>query len=245
MYPPFIFVPFTAAAAARAAAAHFPHSSPSSPAVLEGNTEGALGHITGFAVPERTAAAAAVTGFQVVLPVPWNTIRRPITTLLQRLCLVKIFRLGGLNFMPTFFGISIGIKRRLIDIAKKITFYFCKMFENVQFFSHLHLKYAKSAIMTQKFLSWKISIWVSKNAEFYADFKFVDAGFQKCPKQKLKAKNHEKMHKNENTQNSHGFLDLAFFRGICLSRHKILRFLKPLLTFFKKIFFWVIIAFFA
>jgi hypothetical protein len=43
-----------------------------------------------------------------------------------------------------------GIKRRMIDIVKKITFYFCKMFENVQFFSHLHLKYAKSAIMTQK-----------------------------------------------------------------------------------------------
>jgi hypothetical protein len=29
----------------------------------------------------------------------------------------------GLQFY-TFFGISIGIKRRLIDIAKKITFYF-------------------------------------------------------------------------------------------------------------------------
>jgi len=42
------------------------------------------------------------------------------------------------------------------------------MFENVQFFSHLHLKYEKSAIMTQK------------NAEFYADFKFDDAGFPKC-----------------------------------------------------------------
>ena len=49
-----------------------------------------------------------------------------------------------------------------------------------------------------------------KNAEFHADFKFVDAGFQKCPWQKLKAKNHEKMHKNENTQNSHSFLALAF-----------------------------------
>jgi hypothetical protein len=45
------------------------------------------------------------------------------------------------------------------------------MFENVQFFSHLHLKYVKSAIMTPKIFSWKISIWVSKNAEFYADFK--------------------------------------------------------------------------
>jgi hypothetical protein len=30
-----------------------------------------------------------------------------------------------------------------------------KMFENVQFFSHLHLKYAKSAIMTQQIFSFK------------------------------------------------------------------------------------------
>jgi hypothetical protein len=57
------------------------------------------------------------------------------------------------------------------------------MFENVQFFSHLHLKYAKSAIMTQKkfFLKNFDMGWVSKNAEFYADFKFVDAGLNKCP----------------------------------------------------------------
>ncbi len=59
-----------------------------------------------------------------------------------------------------------------------------------------------------------------KNPEFYADFKSVDAGFQKRPYQKLKAKNHEKMHKNENTPNSHRFFALAFFRGICLSRHQ-------------------------
>jgi hypothetical protein len=43
-----------------------------------------------------------------------------------------------------------GIKRRMIDIGKKKLFTFCKMFENVQFFSHLPLKYAKSADMTQK-----------------------------------------------------------------------------------------------
>ncbi len=60
------------------------------------------------------------------------------------------------------------------------------------------------------------------------------------------------MHKNENSQNSHSFLALAFFRGFCLSRHqriwnqhKILRFLIPILVFFKKIFFWVKIALFA
>jgi hypothetical protein len=61
---------------------------------------------------------------------------------------------------------------------------------------------------------------IKKTQNFFADFKFVDAGFQKCSLQKLKAKNHEKMHKNENTQNSHSFLALAFLRGICLRRHQ-------------------------
>jgi hypothetical protein len=46
-------------------------------------------------------------------------------------------------------------------MARKNIFTFCKMFENVQFFSHLHLKYAKSAIMTQKNFFLKVSIWVS------------------------------------------------------------------------------------
>jgi hypothetical protein len=46
------------------------------------------------------------------------------------------------------------------------------MFENEQFFSHLHLKYAKSLE--------KYHYGYQRNAEFYADFKFVDAGFQKC-----------------------------------------------------------------
>jgi hypothetical protein len=35
------------------------------------------------------------------------------------------------------------------------------------------------------------------NAEFYADFKFVNPGFQKCSYQKLNAKNHEKMQKTK------------------------------------------------
>ncbi len=54
------------------------------------------------------------------------------------------------------------------------------MFENVQFFSHLHIKIAKSAIMTQHFLFEKYQ-YGYKNAEFYADFKFVDADLNKCP----------------------------------------------------------------
>ncbi len=51
------------------------------------------------------------------------------------------------------------------------------MFENVQFFSHLHLKSAKSAIMTQKNFFLKNIIMGIKNA----DFKFVDAGFRNAP----------------------------------------------------------------
>jgi hypothetical protein len=54
------------------------------------------------------------------------------------------------------------------------------MFENVQFFSHLHFKIAKSAIMTQKFFFLKNNNMGIKKT-LYADFKFVDAGFQKCP----------------------------------------------------------------
>ena len=56
------------------------------------------------------------------------------------------------------------------------------MFENVQFFSHLHLKYAKSAIMTQnKFFGKNINMCIKKNPEYHADFKFVDADLNKCP----------------------------------------------------------------
>jgi hypothetical protein len=39
------------------------------------------------------------------------------------------------------------------------------MFENVQFFSHLHLKYAKSAFMTQKLFLGKYQYGYKKNAE--------------------------------------------------------------------------------
>ncbi len=54
------------------------------------------------------------------------------------------------------------------------------MFENVQFFSHLRLKYAKSAIMTQKNVLEKYHYGYQKNVEFY-DFKFVNADLKKCP----------------------------------------------------------------
>ena len=70
----------------------------------------------------------------------------------------------------------------MIDIGKKITFYFLQNVWKCTFFSHLHFKIAKGAIMTQQiFFLEKYQYGYQKNAEFYADFKFVDAGFQKCP----------------------------------------------------------------
>ncbi len=104
------------------------------------------------------------------------------------------------------------------------------------FFRICILRLQKVLFMTQKFFFLKnINMGIKK---------FVDAGFQKCPWQKLKAKNYEKMHKKENTQNLHSFLALAFFRGICLSRHqriwnqhKILRFFDTHFDIKKKKFF--------
>ena len=56
------------------------------------------------------------------------------------------------------------------------------MFVNVPFFSHLHFKIAKSAIMTPKNFFLKNNQYgYQKNPEFYADFKFVDADLNKCP----------------------------------------------------------------
>jgi hypothetical protein len=49
-------------------------------------------------------------------------------------------RQGGFNVSNLM-----GIKRRMIDIGKKLLFTVFKMFENVQLFSHLHLNFSKSA----------------------------------------------------------------------------------------------------
>ncbi len=119
------------------------------------------------------------------------------------------------------------------------------MFENVQFFSHLHLKYAKSAIMTQKNVFLKILIWVSKNADFYADFKFVDADLNKCLEKKLEPKNYANFEYFCFCAFFRGFLLLTFVRGISESRHqriwnqhKILRFFDTHIDIFQEKKFW-------
>jgi hypothetical protein len=62
--------------------------------------------------------------------------------------------LGGFNVSNLM-----GIKRRMID-GKKITIYFFKNYLKCTVFWHVHLKFAKSAIMTQQkfFLKFQKSI---------------------------------------------------------------------------------------
>jgi hypothetical protein len=49
-------------------------------------------------------------------------------------------------------------------------------------------KFAKSANMTQKIFLLKNSMWVSKNAEFHADFESVEKVLKKFTKKKVTSK---------------------------------------------------------
>ncbi len=122
----------------------------------------------------------------------------------------------GLQFY-TFFGISIGIKRRLIDNGKKITFYFLQnVLKCTDFFAFAFKVCKKCYYDPKKFFLKNINMGI-KNMQ---NFMLISNSLMPAFKQKLKAKNHEKMHKRENTPNLHSFLALAFFRDICLSRHQ-------------------------
>jgi hypothetical protein len=76
--------------------------------------------------------------------------------------------------------------------------------------------------MTQRIFFLKnINMDISKTQNFMLISNSLMPAFKNAPnKRELKAKNREKMYKNENTQNSHSVLALAFFRGICMSRHQ-------------------------
>jgi hypothetical protein len=67
----------------------------------------------------------------------------------------------------------------MIDIGKKITFYFL---QNVQFFSHLHFKIAKSANMTQKIFFLKnINMGIQKTQNFMLISNMLIAAFRNAP----------------------------------------------------------------
>jgi hypothetical protein len=116
----------------------------------------------------------------------------------------------------------VGNKRRMIDIGKNLTFYFRKMFENAQFFRILHLKCAKSAIMSQtNFFVKNINMGIKK--ECYADFKFLDADLNKCPLKKGSSLKYEFLVFSFLCIFSCFFLLLTLFKRIFENQHKILR----------------------
>ena len=59
---------------------------------------------------------------------------------------------------------------------------YCKMLEIVQFFSHLHFKIAKSAIMTQKFFFLKnINMGIKKTQNFMLISNLLMPAFRNAP----------------------------------------------------------------
>ncbi len=103
----------------------------------------------------------------------------------------------GLQFY-TCFGISIGIKRRMIDLGKKITFYFLQNVWKCKVFSHLHFKIAKSAIMTQKKIFLKnINTGIKKTQNFMLISNSLMPAFRKAPNKSYKQKTTKKCTKTK------------------------------------------------
>jgi hypothetical protein len=63
------------------------------------------------------------------------------------------------------------------------------MFENVQFFSHLHFKIAKSAVMTQKnFFLKNINMGIKKTQNFMLISNLLMPAFRNAPNKSYKQK---------------------------------------------------------
>ncbi len=89
---------------------------------------------------------------------------------------LSAYTVGGFNVSNLM-----GIKRRMIDIDKKITFYFLQnVWKCTDFFAFAFKVCKKCYYDPKKFFLKNINTGI-KNAEFYADFKFVDADLNKCP----------------------------------------------------------------
>ncbi len=94
------------------------------------------------------------------------------------------------------------------------------MFENVQFFPHLHLKYAKSAIMTQKcFFLKNISVGIKKR-RILCWFQIRWCRPKQMPLKKARAKSYANFEYFRFCALFRGFLLLSFVRGISESRHQ-------------------------
>jgi hypothetical protein len=115
------------------------------------------------------------------------------------------------------------------------------MFENVQFFSHLHLKYGKIAIMTEKkiFLQ-NINLGIKKR-RILCWFQIRGCRLKQMPLKKLEPKNYANFEYSRFCAFVRGFLLLTFVRGISESLHqriwnqyKILRFFDTHIDIFQE-----------
>ncbi len=87
------------------------------------------------------------------------------------------YTLGGFNVSNLM-----GITRRKIDIGKKITFYFLQNVWKCTVFFAFAFKVCKKCYYDPKFFFLEnYHYGYQKNAEFNADFKFVDDDLNKCP----------------------------------------------------------------
>ena len=160
---------------------------------------------------------------------------------MRRQCSFSPLPTGGLQFYTFFWNFtkvqaendSYWQKKKFLLLAKCLKMY--------QFLSICIQSLQKVQIWPGKFFFSTKSIWVSKNAEFYADSKFVEMGLKKCSEKKLCAKNIGKKCKIRKTRNLHSFLLITFYRYIFANpfqrirnQHKILRFLIPILIFWEK-----------
>ncbi len=115
------------------------------------------------------------------------------------------------------------------------------MFENVQFFSHLHFKIAKNAIMTQTFFILKNINMGIKKRRILCWFQIRWCRLKQMPIKKLESKNYANFEYFRFYAFFRGFLLLTFFRGISESRHqqiwnqhKILRFFDTHIDIFQE-----------
>jgi hypothetical protein len=109
------------------------------------------------------------------------------------------------------------------------------------FFRICILRLQKVLLWPKKIFFEKYQNGYQKNAEFYADFKFVGADLNKCPLKKLEPKNYANFEYFRFCAFFRGFLLLTFVRGISESRHqqiwnqhKILRFFDTHIDIFQE-----------
>ncbi len=146
-----------------------------------------------------------------------------------------------------------GIKRRMIDIGKKITFYFLQNVWKCTVFFAFAFKVCKKCYYDPKiFFRNKYQCGYIKKPRILCWFQIRWCRLKQMPQKKQGPKNHANFEYLRFCGIFRGFLLLTFVRGISESRHqriwnqhKILGFLIPILIFLTKRFFGVILALFA